>query len=139
MHVSFALFADAANLSQEGKLNILGVFDALQVASLPAIHPRAHLVVHLKGTGVDMGSHTVSFRWLSPSGQELWNSSGDLNVGAPPPGAAEMDLPLIAQLDLPMDAVGGYTMAIAIDGNHTLDVGIQVRTAAQIPAGTLVS
>ena len=139
MHVSFALFADAANLSQEGKLNILGVFDALQVASLPAIHPRAHLVVHLKGTGVDMGAHTVSFRWLSPSGQELWNSSGDLNVGAPPPGAAEMDLPLIAQLDLPMDAVGGYTMAIAIDGNHTLDVGIQVRTAAQIPAGTLVS
>ena len=139
MHVSFALFADAANLSQEGKLNILGVFDALQVASLPAIHPRAHLVVHLKGTGVDMGAHTVSFRWLSPSGQELWNSSGDLNVGAPPPGVAEMDLPLIAQLDLPMDAVGGYTMAIAIDGNHTLDVGIQVRTAAQIPAGTMIS
>ena len=139
MHVSFALFADAANLSQEGKLNILGVFDALQVASLPAIHPRAHLVVHLKGTGVDMGSHTVNFRWLSPSGQELWNSSGDLNVGAPPPGVAEMDLPLIAQLDLPMDAAGAYTMAIAIDGNHTLDVGVQVRTAAQIPAGTLVS
>ena len=41
MHVTFALFADAANLSQEGKLNILGVFDALQVGSLPALHPRA--------------------------------------------------------------------------------------------------
>jgi len=139
MHVSFALFADAANLSQEGKLNILGVFDALQVASLPAIHPRAHLVVHLKGSGADMGSHTVSFRWLSPSGQELWNSSGDLSVGAPPPGVAEMDLPLIAQLDLPMDAVGAYTMAIAIDGSHTLDVGVQVRTATPLPAGTMVS
>jgi len=35
--------------------------------------------------------------------------------------------------------VGAYTMAIAIDGNHTLDVGIQVRTATQIPAGTLMS
>ena len=115
MHVSFALFADAANLSQEGKLNILGVFDALQVASLPAVHPRAHLVVHLKGTGADMGAHSVSFRWLSPAGQELWSSSGDLNVGAPPPGVLEMDLPLIAQLDLPMDAAGSYTMAIAID------------------------
>ncbi|HTE45777.1 MAG TPA: hypothetical protein VK636_11070 [Gemmatimonadaceae bacterium] len=136
MHVSFALFADAANLSQEGKLNVLGVFDALQVATLPAIHPRAHLVVHLKGTGEDVGSHTVAFRWLSPSGQELWNSSGDLNVGSPPPGSAEMDLPLIAQVDLPMDAAGGYTMAIAIDGNHALDVGVQVRTAAQMgPAG----
>ncbi len=139
MHVSFALFADAANLSQEGKLNILGVFDALQVATLPAIHPRAHLVVHLKGTGSDVGPHTVSFRWLSPSGQELWNSSGDLNVGAPPPGVAEMDLPLIAQLDLPMDAAGAYNMAIAIDGQHTMDVGIHVRTATQMTPGGMVS
>ena len=138
MHVSFALFADAANLSQEGKLNILGVFDALQVASLPAVHPRAHLVVHLKGSSADIGAHNVSFRWLSPGGQELWSSAGDLNVGAPPPGVMEMDLPLIAQLDLPMDAAGSYTMAIAIDGEHTIDVGIQVRTAAQLaPSGML--
>src|SRR5437867_6654951 len=139
MQVSFALFADAANLSQEGKLNILGVFDALQVASLPAVHPRAHLVVHLKGSGADMGAHTVAFRWLSPAGQELWSSSGDLNVGAPPPGVLEMDLPLIAQLDLPMDAVGAYTMAIAIDGDHTVDVGVQVRTVTPIPVGGMVS
>ena len=68
MHVSFALFADAANLSQEGKLNVLGVFDALQVSALPAVHPRAHLVVHLKGTNADVGPHSVTFRWLSPSG-----------------------------------------------------------------------
>ena len=140
MHVSFALFADAANLSQEGKLNILGVFDALQVASLPAVHPRAHLVVHLKGTGVDVGTHTVNFRWLNPDGSELWNSTGDLSVGAPPAGAAEMDLPLIAQVDLPMDAAGSYTMAIAVDGEHTVDVNVQVRAAARMtPSGTMLS
>jgi hypothetical protein len=76
MHVTFALFADAANLSQEGKLNILGVFDALQVGTLPALHPRATLVVHLKGTVHDVGSHRVSLRWLGPSGTELWSSEG---------------------------------------------------------------
>ena len=48
MHVSFALFADAANISQEGKLNILGVFEALQVAQLPTVHPGATMVVRLK-------------------------------------------------------------------------------------------
>ena len=140
MHVSFALFADAANLSQEGKLNILGVFDALQVGTLPAIHPRAHLVVRLKGTGADIGTHTVGLRWLSPSGSELWNSTGELNVGPPPPGVTEMDLPLIAQLDLPMDAAGAYTMSIALDGRHTVDVPIQVRTAVPItPSSGMMS
>ena len=139
MHVSFALFADAANLSQEGKLNVLGVFDALQVQTLPAIHPRACLVVHLKGTAVDIGTHTVGFRWLNPSGQELWNSTGELGVGPPAPGAVEMDLPLIAQLDLPLDGAGAYTMAIAIDGSPTSDIRVQVRTAAPIAAGSIVS
>src|SRR5215207_2107254 len=50
MHISFALFADAANISQEGKLNIMGVFDAVQVGALPTMHPRATLVVRLKAT-----------------------------------------------------------------------------------------
>ena len=105
---------------------------ALQVSSLPAVHPRAHLVVHLKGTAMDVGAHTVHFRWLNPHGNELWSSAGDLNVGAPPPGVAEMDLPLIAQIDLSMDSAGRYMLAIAIDGNPTVDVPVQVRTAGQM-------
>ncbi|HTR79062.1 MAG TPA: hypothetical protein VMH39_13170 [Gemmatimonadaceae bacterium] len=131
MHVSFALFADAANLSQEGKLNVLGVFDALQVAQVPAVHHRAHLVVHLKGGSLDVGMHRLLLRWLNPQGHELWSSSGELNVGAPPAGASEMDLPLIAQIDLPIDATGPYLMTIAIDEEHATDVPVQVRTAVQ--------
>lgn len=133
MVVSFALFADAANLSQEGKLNILGVFDALQVGSLPSVHPRAHLIVHLKGTPLDAGMHSVTLRWLNPSGRELWQSTGELNVGAPPTGVLEMDLPLIAQIDLPVDEAGGYVMSIDLDGERTVDVPVQVRSAGQPP------
>jgi hypothetical protein len=139
MQVSFALFADAANLSQEGKLNILGVFDALQVASLPAVHPRAHLVVHLKGSAIDVGSHSVTLRWVNPNGSELWSSTGELNVGAPPPGVPEMDLPLIAQIDLPMDVSGAYVLAIALDEQPTANVPVQVRTPMKVNAGAMVS
>jgi hypothetical protein len=130
MHVSFALFADAANLSQEGKLNILGVFDALQVATLPALHPRATLVVHLKGSTADVGNHRVSLQWLSPSGTELWSSDGELGIAAPPPGVIEMDFPLIAQLDLPLDLAGGYLMRVGLDGQTHAEIPIQVRAAA---------
>ena len=68
MHLTFALFADSANLSQEGKLNILGVFDAVQVAAFPTVHPRAHLVVRLKGSRADAGTHTVTLVWTNPGG-----------------------------------------------------------------------
>jgi hypothetical protein len=134
MHVSFALFADAANLSQEGKLNILGVFDAVQVGSIPSVHPRAHLVVRLKGSSQDAGVHTVSLRWINPSGVELWSSQGELEVTPPPAAVLEMDFPLIAAIDLPLDQPGAYTMQIALDDAPRADVGLFVRSAAQFPA-----
>ncbi len=143
MQVSFALFADAANLSQEGKLNILGVFDALQVASFPAVHPRTHLVVHLKGTSLDVGTHAVTLSWVAPNGNELWNSRGELGVGAPPPGVTEMDMPLIALIDLPMNAPGTYTMTVSVDDEPCAQVPIQVRSpstmAPSVPKGVLLS
>ena len=140
MQVAFAVFADAANLSQEGKLNVLGVFDALQVGTLPAVHPRAHLVVHLKGSPADVGRHTVTLRWVNPSGNELWTSSGELNVGQPPAGVTEMDLPLIAQIDLPIDAAGGYHMTVSLDEHPSAQVPVQVRTVQPVrPAGGMFS
>ena len=134
MNVSFALFADAANISREGKLNILGVFDAIQVGALPAVHPRANLVVRLKGGPDDVGAHILTMRWLNPRGNELWTSSGQLDVQPPMPGATEareMDLPLIAALDLPVDMAGEYTLQISLDDAPKHEVKLQVHGQAQ--------
>lgn len=139
MHLSFALFADAANLSVEGKLNILGVFDAVQVATLPSIHPRAHLVVRLKGGAADAGAHVIALRWASPTGAELWSSNGELNVAAPPPDIAEIDFPLIAAIDLPFDTAGTYTMHVLIDGAVHGAVILHVRTAVAPVTNKLLS
>ena len=141
MHVSFALFADAANISREGKLNILGVFDAIQVGTLPAVHPRANLVVRLKGGPDDVGQHIMTMRWMNPRGDELWTSNGQLDVAAPPigaPGPREMDLPLIAALDLPVDMPGEYTLQISLDDTSVTDVKLQVhgQTQAMMPTAT---
>lgn len=137
MIVSFALFADAANLSQEGKLNILGVFDALQVGTMPALHPRAHLVLRLKGTPYDAGTHRVTLRWVNPSGVELWSSEGQVDVATPPNTVTEMDVPIIAQLDLPLDEPGAYTMRIALNDETRAEVPLLVRSAPPfvVPTG----
>jgi len=139
MHLSFALFADGANLSQEGKLNILGVFDAMQVASFPSVHPRAHLVVRLKGTRADVGVHQVVLSWKNPQGTELWNSNGQLDIGAPPPQVTEIDMPLIAPIDLPLDGPGVYTMTITLDRERQGELRLHVRDASTPMAGAMLS
>ena len=139
MHISFAVFADGANLSQEGKLNVLGVFDALAVGGFPAVHPRTHFVVRLKGTAEDTGAHRLSFTWVNPAGEILWSSDGELNVTPGQNPAFEMDLPIIAVIDLPLNQAGAYSMQVALDGDLTAEVHLHVSGTAPVvmppPAG----
>lgn len=142
MHISFAVFADAANLSQEGKLNVLGVFDAVQVGNLPSLHPRTHLVVRLKGGPDDIGAHRMTLRWLDPEGEELWSSTGELNVAGSVEPGFDMDLPVIAVVDLPLSRTGRYVMQVVLDDDHKADVALLVAAGPQsipVPAGTLLS
>jgi hypothetical protein len=135
MHISFAVFADAANLSQEGKLNILGVFDAVQVAGLPTVHPRTHFVVRLKANGEDTGQHKLAFRWLSPYEEELWSSTGEMTVAPSPNPVFEVDLPIIAVVDLPLNVTGQYTMQVTLDGKVTATARLLVNANQQPMVG----
>jgi hypothetical protein len=145
MHVQFALFADAANVSQEGKLNILGVFDALHVGQLPSLHPRATFVVRLKAVAADQGPHGVGLEWTSPGGGLLWSSRGELQVGEAPVGAEGIDVPLLAVIDLPLDMPGIYTMIVSIDDAEASRTSLHVNQivesmlplAPAAPAGLL--
>jgi hypothetical protein len=89
----------------------------------------------------DSGQHRLSFRWMNPSDEELWSSDGELNVAPGPNPAFEMDLPIIAVIDLPLNVPGLYTMRVALDGQPTADVRLFVSGTAQVqlPAGTLLS
>lgn len=136
MQVSFALFADAANLSQEGKLNILGVFDSVHVGQFPALHPRATFVVRLKGQPSDVGSHDMSLQWVNPRGTPLWSSSAELAIQGAPSLSGEMDMPVIVQIDLPLDIVGDYAMIIDIDGIRHGEAVLHVRPGAPVTIPT---
>jgi hypothetical protein len=142
MHISFAVFADSANISQEGKLNVLGVFDAVQVAAFPTVHPRTHFVVRVKANSEDAGSHVLAFRWLSPMDEELWTSSGEMTVASPPNPVFEVDLPIIASIDLPLKSAGQYRMEVVLDGKPTAEARLIVsgpQSALKPPKGAMFS
>ncbi len=143
MHVSFALFADAANLSQEGKLNVLGVFDAVHVGQFPALHPRATFVVRIKAATTEAGAYPLSLRWMNPKGVELWSSTAELAINAAPGQQGEMDMPIIVQLDLPLDVPGDYTMHVDLGNHRHASALLHVRggVAPTVPpaAGQMVS
>lgn len=142
MNISFALFADAANISQEGKLNIMGIFDAVHVAQLPSLHPRATLVIRLKATPSDQGKHQMVMNWTNPRGTELWRSEAELEIGPTPPNSTDVDMPIIIQIDLPLDMLGEYRMNVAVDDRIRTAAVLHVRGGTPVippAAGQLMS
>ena len=54
MKLTLLLAANYANITREGKLNAMGIFDDIFAKSFPARHPSMHLVVKL---GAELGEY----------------------------------------------------------------------------------
>ena len=64
MHLDFAVVADYALVDQSGKMSVLGIFQHIWVPQFPAMHPRLHLVLRLKGRRTEIGEHRVQIKLL---------------------------------------------------------------------------
>ncbi len=79
MQVKLAVVADHANVSSEGKLNILGIFDRIVVSDLPAVHPQMHLIVRLEAHPAERDRpHPVEVRLHDPDGQTIFELKGEV-------------------------------------------------------------
>ena len=61
---------------------------------------------------------------------------------SPPPGAIEVDIPVIAAIDLPIAEAGVHVMRVELDAEVEAEVGLHVHvggTVAPMAMGGLVS
>jgi len=57
--VTHTHFCDLANKTDNGKINIIGIFSKIVAASVPAVHPNMYLVVGLK---LKKGTHEIDIK-----------------------------------------------------------------------------
>jgi hypothetical protein len=87
MIIPMALLADEANVSQEGKLNVLGVFDRIAAPSFPTVHPKMVFVFRVQSEYADAGrAFLVRLRLMDEDGQVLFEAGGELAPPAVAPG-----------------------------------------------------
>ncbi len=115
MQVKLAVVADHANVSAEGKLNILGIFDRIVVSNLPAVHPQMHLVVRLEAHPAERDrSHQVEVRLHDPDGQAVFELKGEI-VPQGPPGEAITANHIIGINNLVLARTGEYLFVVFVD------------------------
>ncbi len=126
MNVQLALVCDHAIIDQHGKLSVLGIFDRIWVERFPAIHPRLHLVLRLKGRRTEIGDHTVLIQLVDMQGQEILRGEGNVAIGEPPAGVLDIEAAAVLAFDVPLEKAGVYTFEIAVDGARSASVPITV-------------
>ena len=126
MNVQLALVCDHAIIDQHGKLSVLGIFDRIWVERFPAIHPRLHLVLRLKGRRTEIGDHTVLIQLVDMQGQEILRGEGNVAIGEPPAGILDIEAAAVLAFDVPLERPGVYTFEIAVDGARAASVPVTV-------------
>src|SRR5205809_7416228 len=108
MHLDFAVVADYALVDQSGKMSVLGIFQHIWVPQFPAMHPRLHLVLRLKGRRTAIGEHRVQIKLLDEEDAEMLGGSGTVNFAEPPAGVTEIDAAAALLLDRPFQPACHY-------------------------------
>jgi hypothetical protein len=134
MKVPLALICDAANVSREGKLNILGVFSALRARQFPCVHPSLTLVVGLEATYTERGEHSVDIRLVDADGGELLKLDGHVHVQSERPGHPITTQAVLQLNNITFPHSGTYTVDILVDRRHERSVLLEVHELSEIPA-----
>ncbi|MEO7715401.1 MAG: hypothetical protein ABIY70_04325 [Capsulimonas sp.] len=126
MDLNLAVIADAANVSAEGKLNILGIFEDIFAPTLPATHPLMVLAVSLRAEMQEQGiKHMLEVKLIDADGHTV-NYVGPMPFEAHAGASARaVNIPMIINLtNLKFEKFGSYRFDIYLDGKLLKEVAL---------------
>ena len=127
MEKQLALIADSANISVEGKLNILGEFDTVFATSEPVTHPALWFIAKLSFGSADAGKHNFLLRLVDDDGNTILAPlTGVLEIQAPGVGFSgdRASLPVI---------IGAQNITLPRFGRYTFELRVDERIVAEVP------
>lgn len=132
MHVRLALLADYANVTAEGKLNILGVFDRISIREVPAFHPQMHLILRLEAHPAERDRvHNIEIRLYDPDGQTVFEVRGDV-VPHGRVGETIATNQILSLNNLQLAKPGGYNFVVFVNNDLKTELPLAVELDAPV-------
>lgn len=126
--IPLALVADYANVSREGKLNMMGIFDQIYATSVPAIHPQMQLIIALLADRSEaIKDHSIAIELIDADNTaKLLRIEGAMKFEKPATGE-EIRVNHIMQLNnIVFSKYGEYSFKILVDGVIKKSIPIKV-------------
>ncbi len=124
MEVTLAVCCDAANVSREGKLNLLGIFNSIHAAEFPCSHPHLALVLRVEARVGEEGTYPLDIQLVDEDGGQLFSINGQVTLRGAVPGRpmTAQSIMDINNLHLPRPAT--YSFEVFLDNHHARSVAI---------------
>ena len=128
MLIALGALADYASVTSDQKLVIAGVFDALVVGGLPAVHPSMALAVRLIGDPGQTGTHDIGVRLVDPDGHELVPPfASKLALASDDPSERGVSQFVLRLDNLTFKMAGRHSFDVLADGEYIGSVELRVR------------
>lgn len=122
----FTLCDGAADYN--GRLNILGVFDTIHAAQLPAVHPFCAVALRIRVDSTERGPHRLALHIVDQDGNAVMPPlEGEFHIGLPenqPLGSINLVLNLGG---LPVKRYGIHEVKLVLDGQVKGEVPFWVK------------
>lgn len=128
MEVTVAVLADYANVSKDGKLNIMGIFQEINASELPFQLPQMYLVLSFTAGPAEFGSvRDVRVVLLHSDGQEVFSLEAEMQVpNAARPGRRAYINETIGLAGVPFQQAGDYAFSVLVGDDEKATVPLYV-------------
>lgn len=127
MKVTLAVLADYANITREGKVNILGIFDVMHVKTFPVTHPQMQLVMKFEADIAEAGKNKkLEIQLMGEDGKRLFVLAGEFSLGQAQPGELMSSNHILTINMMKFDNPGNYEFKILINDELKAEVPLKV-------------
>jgi len=125
--VRIAVLADYVNVSQEGKINILGVFDFIHAAQFPFTLHEMQLVMRFEADITERGSQKeLQVLLIDQRGEKVLELHGRMAISDASPGDLLLFTHVLTLRNVMFREKGDYQFDIYVDGEFSSHVPLKV-------------
>lgn len=127
MKVDFAVIADYAAVTGDGKLIVAGIFDRIIAPELPSVHATMSVAMQLEGDIGISANHRVDVSFLAPNGSEVMPSfEGEVRLLTVDSGSSPGAQFILALPGVRFEQYGRYRIEIRVDGELLRTISLYV-------------
>ncbi len=127
MRMLFLLTAEYASLTEDKKLNVMGIFSEINAPLFPARHPSLFLVASL---GAELGEYgdkrELTIKLLDPDGREIVSLGQQIQIPKGGGGRKPTVNAVVNFRDTVFPRPGPYQFVVMVDRDHKGDLPLYV-------------